>query len=164
LDDIRKDPKISDQVRQDALSLVEQFPENLRFIHWRSRATVIRDSLPATEYRFALRQAEAVCRAEPNNPSYLTTLGMAQYRLGMFTEGLKSLTNAERSTDSTRIDLANLAFQAMAQCRLGQTDEARNRLGELRKSLSAPHKIENQEAEALLREAERLVEMRKGPA
>jgi hypothetical protein len=89
---------------------------------------------------------------------------MAQYRLGMFTGGLKSLTDAARSTDSTRIDPVNLAFQAMAHCRLGQTDEARNRLGELRKVLSASHKIENQEAEALLHEAERLVEKSKGPA
>jgi WD40 repeat protein/serine/threonine protein kinase len=164
LDEIRKDQTISDQVRQDRLSLVEQFPENRRFIHWRSRATVVRDSLPTTEYRLALRQAEAVCRAEPGNPTYLTTLGMAQYRLGMFREGLSTLTGAARSTNSATIDPVNLAFQAMAQFRLGQKDEAQKRLRELRESLSAPNNVENQEVEGLLRAAERLIEKRKGPA
>jgi hypothetical protein len=164
LDEIRKDQTISDQVRQDRLSLVEQFPENRRFIHWRSRATVVPDSLPTTEYRLALRQAEAVCRAEPGNATYLTTLGMAQYRLDMFREGLGTLTSAARSNNSTTIDPVNLAFQAMAQFRLGQKDEAQKRLRELRESLSAPNKVENQEAAGLLREAERLIEKRKGPA
>jgi tetratricopeptide (TPR) repeat protein len=163
LDEIRKNQKISDQVRQDALSLVEQFPENRRFIHWRSRATVVRDSLPTTEYRLALRQAQAVCGGEPGNPTYLTTLGMAQYRLGMFREGLSTLRSA-RSNNSTTVDPVNLAFQAMAQFRLGQKDEAQKRLRELRESLSAPNKVENQEAEGLLREAERLIEKSKGPA
>ncbi len=164
LDEIRNDQTINDQLRQDASSLVEQYPENLRFIHWRNRATVVRDRLSPAEYRLALRQAEAVCRAGPDNPMYLTTLGMAQYRLGTFREGLSTLTRAARANNSTMIDPINLAFQAMAQFRLGQEKEAQNRLRELREWLSPLDKIEHQEAEGLLREAESLIEKTKGPA
>jgi eukaryotic-like serine/threonine-protein kinase len=157
LDQIRNDTGINKQVRDDGLNLVERYPENVRYIHWCSRASVSRDRLQPAEYSLALRQAEAACRAEPANAVYATTLGMAQYRLGMFTEGLSTLTRAAGVHNSTTKDSSNLAFQAMAHFRLGQKDNAHKLLFELRNLLGAPNGVEGKESKELLREAEDLI-------
>lgn len=160
-DAIRQDKTIAEPLRDDALRLIERYPENVRFLHWCSRAAVSCENLQMTEYKLALRQAEAASRAEPANAAYLTTLGMARYRLGMFADGLNTLTCAMRSNNTTIRDPVNLAVQAMVSFRLGQKDEARNRLRELRELLKGPNAVENEEAEHLLREAARLIEQTK---
>jgi WD40 repeat protein len=166
LEEIRNDKAINEQVRRDTLRFVEHFPENHHYMHWCSQVTVSRGDLPDTEYQLALRQAENACRADPASATYLTTLGMAQYRVGMFTVGLSTLTRAARLNNSTATDPANLAVQAMAHFRLGQKDEAQKRLREAQESLKAANTVEHKEAQALFGEAKSLIEQSKlgGPA
>jgi WD40 repeat protein len=157
LNEIRNDKIIQEHLKSDVL----RFVEDTGYLHWCSRAVVSVSDLAPSEYRLALRQAEAACRSEPANTVYLTTFGMAQYRLGMFEEGLNTLTRAARSDNSTTLDPGNLAAQAMAHFRLGQKNEAMNRLDQLRGLLNAPNAVESREARDLLREATKLIEQTK---
>jgi WD40 repeat protein len=152
LEEIRDDRKIEEPFRREALRFVEQYPENIRYVHWCSRVAVGRDDLASAQYRLALRQAEAACRADPGNAAYLTTLGMAQYRQGKWTEALSTLTRAAR-----RDDPVNLAFQAMALFRLGQKAESEDRLRRLRELMKSPDRAGNTEIEGLLREVGNLI-------
>ncbi len=159
LDEIRGDSKIKDPFRREVVRFMEQYPENIHYVHWCGRVTVGRDDLASAQYRLASRQAEAACRADPDNATYLTTLGMAQYRQGKWPEALSTLTRAAHLGGSA-IDPVNLAFQAMALFRLGQKAESRSRLRELRELMKSPDRVGNPEIEGLLREVGRLI----GPA
>ena len=77
---------------------------------------------------------------------------MAQYRSGLVAEALATLT---RSNDlNKQKEPADLAFLALAQHRLGQSEKARDTLGRLREVMKDPQRAGNQEAQAFLREAE----------
>ncbi len=104
------------------------------------------------DYRRGLRLAQAACRLEPEGSSYLNTLGVAQYRCGLMAEALATL---KRSNDlNTQREPADLAFLALAQQRLGQSDEARVTLSRLREVMKDPRWAGDSEAQAFLREAE----------
>ena len=67
-------------------------------------------------------------------------------------EALATLT---RSNDLNKEnEPADLAFLALVQSRLGQTEKARSTLGRLRELMKSPERAKDQEAQALLREAE----------
>ena len=94
---LRGDAALSEPVRQEALALAEQRPGDTRSVSTRASRTVVRrpDAEPAA-YRLALRQAEAACRLVPQDGEFLTTLGMAQYRVGQYAEAVATLTQADR--------------------------------------------------------------------
>jgi WD40 repeat protein len=157
LDELRNDNTIGDPLRREALHFVEQYPENLKYLHWSSRVAVGRDDLAPAQYRLALHQAEAACEAAPDNATYLTTLGMALYRQGRFAEALSPLTRATR-LDRSAVDPVNMAFQAMVLSRLGQQTESADRLRELRESLKSSNRARDAGTERWLREAEAVIE------
>jgi WD40 repeat protein len=157
LNEVRNDKKITDQLRRESLRFVEQYGENIPYIHWCSRVAVGREQLASAQYSLALRQAEAACHADPDKATYVTTLGMALYRQGRFAEALGTLSRAARQ-DSSTIDPVNLAFQAMVLFRLEQKKESLNRLHELQGLLKSPNRVQNPEAERFLSEAETLIE------
>src|SRR5207302_1968675 len=76
-------------------------------------------------YPLALRQAEAACRQEPDNGSFLITLGAAQYRNRQYAAALKTLTQSDKlNAARTKRSLpADLAFRAMTQFHVGQKAE-----------------------------------------
>jgi hypothetical protein len=156
LDEIRDDEKIDHAFRREALRFVERYPENIPYLHWCSRLAVGRRGLTLAQYRQALHQAEAACSADSSDVTYLTTLGMAEYRLARFTEALSALTRAARLARSP-IEPVNLAFHAMALFRLGRAKESRDRLCELHERLKRPDQAQAAETEGWLREAEDLI-------
>ena len=82
------------------------------------------------DYRLGLRLAMAACRLESDNGLFLNTLGVAQYRCGLVAEALATLT---RTNDLNKgKQPSDLAFLALAQHRLGQSDRARVSLARLR--------------------------------
>jgi WD40 repeat protein len=129
-------------------------------------------SLPSKDmatYRQALEKIEKANILEPNNPNpyILITLGVAQYRVGMYEDALKTLTDTEKTrtgTDKIRTDTdegtnpANLAFTAMALHKLGRTEEAKAALERLRTLLKDERFAQDEQAKAFLAEAEKLIE------
>jgi WD40 repeat protein len=114
---------------------------------------LIRDpGQPGADYQRGLRLSKAACRLEPDNGTYLNTLGVAQYRTGMIAEALATLTRSSELNKQS--EAADLAILALAQHRLGQSDKARATLARLREVMQDPQRAGNPEAQAFLREAE----------
>jgi hypothetical protein len=126
-----------------------QFADQHNNVAWRLVRDVGRSD---ADYERGLRLARATCRLEPDNATYLNTLGVAQYRCGLMAEALATLT---RSNDRNQQKLPeDLAFLALAQHRLGLSEPARETLGRLRAVLKDPQQAGNSESQAFLREAE----------
>jgi hypothetical protein len=85
----------------------------------------------------------------------VSRLGAAQYRAGQYEEALVSLNEAQAL--GPRVP-ANLAFLAMAHRRLGQTDQARSHLAQLRTAMQSSQPQQTADTTALLREVEVLIE------
>jgi hypothetical protein len=158
---IRQTPTLSEPAREQALAFAKDYreiPARLNETSW----SVGRSSWARSgAYPLALRQAEAACRQEPGNGSFLTTLGAAQYRNYQYAVALKTLTQSHKlnAVRFGRSQPADLAFLAMTQFQLGQKAEAAATLGRLREGMKKlPF---DRDAEDLLKEAERLIEASK---
>jgi WD40 repeat protein len=164
LDSIRGHPGISEAVRRQALALAGRFREEEdpdRYVA-ASRALVRQAHLPGPCYRQALCQAEAAVRLNPQSGAYLTTLGLAQYRVGRYEEALATLTRSDRlnATPAGLSTDADLAFLALSHLQLGHHDEARAALARLRQLNNQPRvmtPVESEESQQFLREAEALI-------
>jgi tetratricopeptide (TPR) repeat protein len=111
-------------------------------------------------YRLALENSEKANRLEPNDPDILKTLGAAQYRLGMYEDTLMTLTKTDKIRTDTdeKPEPANIAFTAMALHKVGRTEEAKVALDRLRTLLKDEQFAQDEQAKALLAEAEKLIE------
>jgi eukaryotic-like serine/threonine-protein kinase len=156
---LRADPVLSEPVRQEALALAERFVESPANLDQASRSVAARPGAEPSAYRLALDRAEIACRLMPFEGSYLTTLGMAQYRLGKYQEALTTLTHANELNQETHggPDPADLAFLAMSQYQMHNKDQAKSSLDQLRETLQKPNWARNVEAQGLLKEAEALL-------
>jgi eukaryotic-like serine/threonine-protein kinase len=160
LDHLRSDPALSAPVRQEALRLAAHYREEEDPKRYADTARTLARSayLPATWHRQALSQAEAACALAPADGDCLTTLGMAQYRLGQYQEALKTLARADRLNaqklgggDSVPADLALLA---LVHHRLGHEDEADEFVCRLQERMQNGRWKQDEDAGVLLREAE----------
>ena len=116
---------IRPQVRQKALSLVSRYREETdaeRF-HRPSWALVSQRYLNASQYRFALRQAETARRLAPEQAKYWTALGVAHYRAGDWKAALTALHKSMELRKGG--DSFDWFFLAMAHWQLGDKGEAR---------------------------------------
>ncbi|HJT78605.1 MAG TPA: protein kinase [Gemmataceae bacterium] len=159
---IRRDRTIAEPLRKAALALAETWPEDHAELNGASWDIVRSAGAPAERYAQALRYAEAANRLEPENRSYLTTLGMAQYRAGRYKDALQTLTHADQvhRQAAKQSFPADLAFLCMAQYQLGMKAEARATFGRLTQALKA--KASNAEDEGFRRETAALVNEKKG--
>jgi WD domain, G-beta repeat len=156
---LQQDDSLNGRVRRQALALAEHYPEQALLLNNTAWATVARPDADPAAYRLALRQAEASSRAVPEDGSILNTLGVAQYRVGMYKKAVATLVRADklnsaRYRGSTPMDLAPLA---MAYFQLGRTEEAITNLQRLRAAASNPKWVNDEDAKGLLRQAEALL-------
>jgi tetratricopeptide (TPR) repeat protein len=108
-------------------------------------------------YQRGARLAQAACTLNPNNSSFLNTLGVAQYRLGQVAAALATLT---RSNELNREkNPADLAFLAMTYQRLGKLAEAKAKLDRLRDLMrhASGNISQSPENQSFLAEAEAVV-------
>ena len=77
--------------------------------------------------------------------------GYASYQQGQYQEALATLKKCDNSIPEV------LAFLAMAQHRVGQPQDARTTLEQLRQTLKTPQRAAHSEAQRFLREAEELL-------
>jgi WD40 repeat protein len=124
-----------------------------------SREVVRQPNAQPAAYLLALGRAEAASRINPQSGAYLNTLGVAQYRVGRFREALETLSRSEKLNTAAlgRCDPSDLAFQAMAQHRLGQTETSRATLKRLREVMATRHAAANSENQTFLHEAEAVI-------
>ena len=156
---LRANPALSEPVRQEALALAERFVEVPLYLDGASRAVASRPGALPSAYGLAVERAEVACRLMPFQGSYQTTLGMALYRLGKYQEALTTLTHADELNQEAPGGSvpADLAFLAMTRYQIGERDQARASLAQLRDMSQKPNWARNQEAQRLLKEAEALM-------
>jgi WD40 repeat protein/tRNA A-37 threonylcarbamoyl transferase component Bud32 len=155
---LRSEPAMDPETRAMALELAEHWPESASALNNRSWRVACKPGRYPSEYQRALRVAEAACRCESNNGFYLNTLGVVQYRVGLYPEALATLTRSD-TLNGGRYP-ADLAFLAMAQQRLGQVEAARRTLTRLRATMKAPAPNTNAEEDAAFHsEAEAVIEL-----
>ncbi len=161
---VKAAPDLTEAVRQEALAQAGNYVENAATINQAGRRVVLQIDRPLPEYRLALRRAEVACRVAPNHRDYLTTLGLAHYRLGEYPPALTALRQAEQMyTDAGEPPPpALLSFLGMTLHRQGKGAEARATLDRLRATVQKPQWAAKEEAQALLAEAETTVGERAG--
>jgi Tol biopolymer transport system component/tetratricopeptide (TPR) repeat protein len=140
LEALRDNPKLTDSLRQAALTLAKQYRPDPQALNDASWAVVRQPGASADAYRRALRQAEEACRLEPQSAAYVNTLGVAQYRTGHYQAAVETLARSAKlnATPSDGPDPSDLAFLAMAQHQLGRKEQAQATLARLRETLSKP--------------------------
>ncbi len=153
IESVQSSPLMSSATRQAALASVERFREesNPDRYHEAARQIVRRPLAPALLHQQALRQARTAFRLAPEKTTFLTTLGIAQYRLGQFPDALTTLQRADKLHQG---DPADVAFLALCYHRLGQTDKAQETLQRLRQILDEEQWRNDAEALEFLREAD----------
>ena len=149
---LKAQPAADPEIQAACLKLAGTWPESALECNNAGWALVRDPGRPEADYQRGLRLAKAACRLEPENGAFLNTLGVAQYRCGLIAEALATLT---RSNDlNQEKEPADLAFLALAQHRLGQSEKARDTLGRLREVMKNPASAGDPESQAFLREAE----------
>jgi WD40 repeat protein/serine/threonine protein kinase/tetratricopeptide (TPR) repeat protein len=132
---LNSDAKLEGSVRRVALQIADARRwEDSDKLRKESREITSSPDADATTYQTALEKAELANRLGPNDPSTLGTLGVAQYRIGVYENALETLRSAQKMrTDSGREDdPTTVAFIAMTQHRLGQTEDAKMTMDRLR--------------------------------
>jgi WD40 repeat protein len=158
---VRASKTIRDEVREQALVMAESWPENPERLRAATWEVVRQPGAPAERYRQALRWAEAAHRLNPDDYQCVTTLGVAQYRVGQYPEALATLTRGGKLTDRGGPvgHPVRLAFLAMTHLRLGQKDQALAALDTSRQLLNfKPPVMPIEKVQPFLREAEMLLE------
>src|SRR5262249_13125839 len=127
LEAIRTDVSIDPKVRPFALDMARNRPEPAYELNEASWNLIKQPGRDPSDYRTALLFAEAAIRYIQEGPgqygAWLNTLGVAQYRAGQTEKALDSLTRSNQLNGNK--EPADLAFLALTQHRLGQTEASR---------------------------------------
>jgi tetratricopeptide (TPR) repeat protein len=155
LEETRTDTSLREPARKLALDLANRYQEDPDDLNWESRKVVARPKQQLSAYRLALRRSERACQLVPNKGAYLSVLGMAQYRLALYADALKSLEQADQLNfaDNGGSIPADLAFLAMTHRQLGQKEEAKKSFDRLREFMTKPEWGNDTEAQSFLQEA-----------
>jgi WD40 repeat protein len=154
---IDQDKSMRSDVRVRARKMAEQLREDPALMNETSWFVVVGRGRALEEYSLALKQAETACRLEPDNVPYLTTLGVAQYRVAKYQEAVDTLTRSDKINGASQRGRqpADVGFLAMAQFKLGQKESAQALLGELRQLAMQP--LWAHAAQNILREPEEVL-------
>jgi WD40 repeat protein/serine/threonine protein kinase len=158
LERLRTLPGMSLPRRQDAITVAETYPEDSSALNNLAWELV---KLPGGEmsgYRKALRYSEEACQLEPEDGRFLSTLGVAYYRVGNYEKALDVLSRSDKINalkEGSRP--TDLAFLAMAHQQLGHAKEAEAELQVLREQMKHPRFAKDAGAQVFLREAEELM-------
>lgn len=152
-----QDPALSEPVRARLQDILAGLPEDLRALNHHSWTILTAPEAEEEDLRRALEMAETLVRCVPASGGWLNTLGVAQYRLGDLTNALATL---ERSDRMNRRQLRpggigeDVAVMAMAQHRLGRTEDFARTVDRLRAMFS--EREPTRDEAGFLRELERL--------
>jgi Flp pilus assembly protein TadD len=156
--DALNDRTHADADRKKAVEVARNSPRFMNNLAWR----LLTGTPAKRNFIRGLELARKVVERAPDYPVYLNTLGVAQYRNGLYGEAITTLQKS-RKTGQGRSDGFDLFFLAMCHAKLGEPARAKDcfdravKWVDAQKSLSADHSEElkafRAEAEGLLRNA-----------
>ena len=91
IEHIRRDPKLDESLRAAALQLAEHLRDNPMLLNNTSWFIARNPNRTPEDYGRALRYVEAACRLDPQESTYVNTLGVARYRAGRYQDALADL-------------------------------------------------------------------------
>ncbi len=157
---LRADETLSLRLRQVALEIAEQRTENASRLYEAGWLTVIRSDGRTEDYRLALRRLEAACRVIDDDPQrlaqYRHALALAYYRTDQPARALGTL-GFDNAIDDPNVSPLVLVIAAMAQKRLGRTNEANITLTQLRRLVISGQRANDQEARLFLNEVDEVM-------
>ncbi len=158
-------PGMSPSARQEVLAVAQTYPEDSWALNNLARELVRLPGGEMSGYRKALRLSEEACQLEPENGEFVSTLGLAFYRVGNYERALDVLSRSDRlsAIGDKGSRPTDLAFLAMAHQQLGHTKEAEAKLELLRERMKDPRAARVAGAPVFLREAEELLAKSKAP-
>jgi tetratricopeptide (TPR) repeat protein len=165
LERLRTLPRMSPSRRHEVLAVAETYPEDPSALNKLAREVVKQPGGEMSGYRKALRYSEEACRLGPEDGSFLTTLGVACYRVGNYEKALDVLARSDQinALRDKASGPADLAFLAMTHLQLGHAKEAQAKLQLLRERMKDPRWALDAQAPGFLREAEELLAKPKAP-
>jgi tetratricopeptide (TPR) repeat protein len=166
LERLRTLPGMSPSRRHDVITVAATYPEDSWALNHLAGELVKLPGRDLSGYRKALRYSQAACQLEPEDGSFLSTLGVAHYRVGNYEKALDVLARSDkinvlRDKGSNPTDLA---FLAMAHQQLGHAKEAEAELQLLRDRMKDPRFAKDAGAQVVLREAAELLAKPKPPS
>jgi tetratricopeptide (TPR) repeat protein len=166
LERLRSLPGMSPSRMQEVLAVAQTYPEDPSALDVLARELVKLPGGDLSGYRKALRYSEEACQLEPEDGSFLTTLGVAYYRLGNYEKALDVLARSDKinALNDNGSRLTDLAFLAMTLEQLGHAKEAQAKLQLLRERMKDPRFAQDAGAPGFLREAEELLAKPKRPS
>ena len=147
---LERDRTLAPDVREVALRLAQRATDDPQALNERAWKTVRTPGAGAEASRAALRLAEAARRTAPWTTTHVTTIGLAQYRIGDYQQSIATLESDGKPATATRSTIL-----AMARFKIGQIDQARALLEKARTTLGA--RKPSADLTALMTEAERLL-------
>lgn len=157
---LRAEPGISDRVRQEALAVAKDYPEDAIALAAAAELTAGVPGATVHEYEHALRQAQTAWRLLPSDCETWLALGMAQYRVGHYADAVATLKRREASKprEDPLLTLQRHAFLAMAQYRAGTRADALRRWALLQEEMNHPFGSGRQSvADSWFRETEAVI-------
>lgn len=133
-------------------ALSSQSPALMNRLSW---AIVSRQDCTRTQAGCAIELAEQCISLNPNNRSYLNTLGVACYRSGEFDKAIVSLTKSAASASKENY-FYDAVFMAMCKWQLGEHESAREWFSKSRVAFEQTSSTP-EEMKRLLAEAEALI-------
>jgi Flp pilus assembly protein TadD len=163
---LRSLPGMSPSHRQEAIIVAQTYPEDSSALDVLARELVKLPGGDLSGYRKALRYSEEACQLEPEDGRFLSTLGVAYYRLGNYEKALDVLARSDKinALNDNGSRLTDLAFLAMTHLQLGHTQEPEAGLQLLRERMKDPRWRQDAQAQGFLREAEELLAKPKTPS
>jgi uncharacterized protein HemY len=149
---------MSPSSRQDVLAVSQTYTENPNELNELAWELVKPPGGDMSDHRKALRFGEEACQLEPENGKFLSTLGVAYYRVGNYQKAQEVLSRSDKIDalkDKGSLP-ADLAFLAMAHQQLGHAKEAEAKLQLLFERMENPRWVQDAGALGFLREAEEL--------
>ena len=154
IEQLRADPSLDREVFEACVRFARAVVPPARSLNTTVWRVVRSPGADQHAYEGALRQAQALCRRYPNRAAFLTTRGVAEYRVESFQAALRSLQSRDELRPSSP---AQVATVAMALHQLGTSAEAQAALERLQSLMRKSRYTNDIEAQAFLREAEQLI-------
>jgi hypothetical protein len=88
---LRRDKALTEEFREAALQLAEAQPQDANELNNASWYVVRQPWDSKASYAHAMLMAQEACRLVPRTGAYINTLGVAQYRLGLYDQALATL-------------------------------------------------------------------------
>jgi len=160
IDALETDTTLNEPIRKLALQIANsrkwEDTEKLRNEAW---ATVNEPGKSVAAYQDALAKVEKADGLESDDPAILNVLGGAQYRVGSYEDAWKTLVRSAKilSDEGEELDPVNTAFTAMTLHKIGQVEQAKIALEQVRELCKEGPFSENIELQSLLAESEAII-------